>query len=191
MTKTIPELVDSFVGGDERAFAELIKRFRQKVYSIGFQMLGNHLDADEVVQETFVRVFKRRKELANVKYFSTFLLRIATNYAIDLIRRKKGHSIIGDDSSELPGEIQLRLSKSVATPSEEFANKKLLEEIKQALTELPPKQRLTAILHDIEGYSKSEIADMFECPEATVRSNLHIARNKLRKILGRRLKKGE
>ncbi len=191
MTKTIPELVDSFVGGDERAFAELIKRFRQKVYSIGFQMLGNHLDADEVVQETFVRVFKRRKELANVKYFSTFLLRIATNYAIDLIRRKKGHSNIGDDSSELPGEIQLRLSKSVATPSEEFANKKLLEEIKQALTELPPKQRLTAILHDIEGYSKSEIADMFECPEATVRSNLHIARNKLRKILGRRLKKGE
>ncbi|MFH2050342.1 MAG: RNA polymerase sigma factor [bacterium] len=191
MTKTIPELVDSFVGGDEKAFAELIKRFRQKVYSIGFQMLGNHLDADEVVQETFVRVFKRRKELANVKYFSTFLLRIATNYAIDLIRRKRGHSNIGDDSSELPGEIQLKLSRSVATPSEEFANKKLLEEIKQALTELPPKQRLTAILHDIEGYSKSEIADMFECPEATVRSNLHIARNKLRKILRRRLKKGE
>lgn len=191
MTKTIPELVDSFVGGDEKAFAELIKRFRQKVYSIGFQMLGNHLDADEVVQETFVRVFKRRKELANVKYFSTFLLRIATNYAIDLIRRKKSHSNIGDDSSELPGEIQLRLSRSVATPSEEFANKELMEEIKQALTELPPKQRLTAILHDIEGYSKSEIADMFECPEATVRSNLHIARNKLRKILRRRLKKGE
>jgi len=84
----------------------------------------------------------------------------------------------------------LRLSKSVATPSEEFANKELLEEIKRALTELPPKQKLTAILHDIEGYSKSEIADMFECPEATVRSNLHIARNKLRKILRRRLKKG-
>jgi len=191
MTKTIPELVNSFVGGDESAFAELIKRFRQKVYSIGFQMLGNHLDADEVVQETFVRIFKRRKELANVKYFSTFLLRIATNYSIDLIRRKKGHSNIAEDSSNLPGEIQLRLSKSVATPSEEFANKELLEEIKRALTELPPKQKLTAILHDIEGYSKSEIADMFECPEATVRSNLHIARNKLRKILRRRLKKGE
>lgn len=191
MTKTIPELVDSFVGGDEKAFAELIKRFRQKVYSIGFQMLGNHLDADEVVQETFVRVFKRRKELANVKYFSTFLLRIATNYAIDLIRRKKGHNTISDDTTSLPGDIQLRLSKSVATPSEEFDNKELLEEIKRALTELPPKQKLTAILHDIEGYSKTEIADMFECPEATVRSNLHIARNKLRKILRLRLKKGE
>ncbi len=191
MTKTIPELVNSFVGGDENAFAELIKRFRQKIYSIGFQMLGNHLDADEVVQETFVRIFKRRKELANVKYFSTFLLRIATNYSIDLLRRKKGHRIIAEDSCNLPGEIQLTLSKRVATPSEEFANKKLLEEIKRALTNLPPKQRLTAILHDIEGYTKSEIADMFECPEATVRSNLHIARNKLRKILRRQIKKGE
>ncbi len=191
MIKTIPELVDSFVGGDEIAFAELIKRFRQKIYSIGFQILGNHLDADEVVQETFVRVYKKRKELANVKYFSTFLLRIATNYSIDLLRRKKGHSVIAEDSSNLPGEIQLSLSKSVATPSEDLANKELLEEIKRALTNLPPKQRLTAILHDIEGYSKSEIADMFECPEATVRSNLHIARNKLRKILRRRLKKGE
>ena len=191
MTKKIPELVNNFVGGDENAFAELIKRFRQKIYSIGFQMLGNHLDADEVVQETFVRVFKRRKELANVKYFSTFLLRIATNYSIDLIRRKKGQRNISDDTTNLPGDIQLNLSKGVATPSQEFENKALMEEIQQALTELPPKQKLTAILHDIEGYSKSEIADMFECPEATVRSNLHIARNKLRKILRRRLKKGE
>ncbi|MBU8932425.1 MAG: RNA polymerase sigma factor [candidate division Zixibacteria bacterium] len=191
MKNSIPELVDRFAQGDQVAFAELLKRFRRKIYTMAYQVLGNHLDADEVVQETFVRIYKRRKELANVKYFSTFLLRIAMNYSIDLLRKRKGHSHMGDDSYSLPGEVQLHLSKRVATPSEDYANKALMEEIRGALDTLPPKQKLTAVLHDIEGYSKAEIAEVFGCPEATVRSNLHIARRKMRKILRRRLGKEE
>ncbi len=191
MRKTIPELVNSFVNGDNAAFAELVRRYQRKIYSLAFQVLGSHLDADEVVQETFVRIFKRRKELANVKYFSTFLLRIASNYSIDVLRKRRGHSKIAEDTSSLPGDVQIDLSQRVPTPSEDFENKSLMEEIKRALRELPPKQQLTAIMHDIEGYSKAEIAEIFGCPEATVRSNLHIARTKLRKILKRRLKKGE
>ncbi len=188
MNKSILELVESFVKGDELAFAELVRRYRQKIYSLAYQLLRNHLDADEVVQETFVRVFKRRKELVNVKYFSTFLIRIATNYSIDLLRKRKSHSTMSDDSSSLPGVIQLDLARRVATPSEKLDNKRIMEEVARALDQLPPKQRATAILHDIEGYSKSEIAEAFECPEATVRSNLHIARSKLKKILRQRLK---
>ncbi len=191
MTKSIPELVADFVGGDDRAFAELVERYRRKVYSLAYQVLGNHLDADEVVQETFVRIYKRRKELADVKYFSTFLLRIASNYSIDVLRKQRGHSQIAEDSSSLPGDIQVDLARRVATPSEDLENKQLMEEIKRALKELPPKQQLTAVLHDIEGYTKAEIAEVFGCPEATVRSNLHIARNKLKKILKRRLNQGE
>ena len=188
MNKSILELVESFVKGDELAFAELVRRYRQKIYSLAYQLLRNHLDADEVVQETFVRVFKRRKELIHVKYFSTFLIRIATNYSIDLLRKRKSQSAMSDDSSSLPGVIQLDLARRVATPSEKLDNKRIMEEVARALDQLPPKQRATAILHDIEGYSKSEIAEAFECPEATVRSNLHIARSKLKKILRQRLK---
>ncbi|MEA2030726.1 MAG: RNA polymerase sigma factor [candidate division Zixibacteria bacterium] len=191
MNDTIPKLVDRFVQGDEAAFAVLLERFRQKVYSLGYQVLRNHLDADEVVQETFIRIYKRRKELANVKYFSTFLLRIAMNYSIDLLRKQKGHIKMAEDSSSFAGDVQLQLSKRVETPSDNYLNKALMEEIRRALQTLPPKQKLTAILHDIEGYSKSEIAKIFECPEATVRSNLHIARRKLRKILRQRLGKGK
>ena len=189
--KTIPELVQSFVDGDQKAFAELVGRFQKKVYSLAYQILGNHLDADEVVQETFVRVYNKRKELANVSYFSTFLLRVATNYSIDLLRKRRGHSRMSEDATSLPGEVQLELSEKVATPSEEFENKRLMMEITQALEQLPPRQRITAILHDIEGYTKSEIAQIFECPEATVRSNLHIARSKLRKVLKQRLRSKE
>lgn len=188
MKKTIPELVESFVSGDQLAFAELVNRFQKKLYTLAHHIMGNHLDADEVVQETFVRVYKKRKELKDVNYFSTFLVRIATNYAIDLLRKRKGHQSIAEDTSSLPGEVQLDLSRRVTTPSEMFEQKRLMEEINRALDLLPPKQRMTAVLHDVEGYSKAEIAEIFNCPQATVRSNLHIARIKLRKILRQRLR---
>ena len=188
MKNTVPGLVESFVNGDQQAFAELVNRFQKKIYTLAHHLLGNHLDADEVVQETFVRVYKKRKELRDVNYFSTFLVRIATNYAIDLLRKRKGHHSIAEDTSSLPGEVQLDLSRRVSTPSEAYEQKCLMEEIKRALDLLPPKQRMTAVLHDVEGYSKSEIAEIFNCPQATVRSNLHIARIKLRKILRQRLR---
>lgn len=191
MKRTVAELISDFVEGDQRAFAELVERYRKRLYSLAFHILGNHLDADEVVQETFVRIYKKRKELANVSYFSTFVARVATNYAIDLLRKRKTQTGIADDTTSLPGQMQLDLSRMVLTPSQKFENKRLLEEIYRALDQLPPKQRLTAILHDIEGYSKAEIAEIFESPQATVRSNLHIARSKLRKILKSRLRSKE
>jgi RNA polymerase sigma-70 factor (ECF subfamily) len=189
MNKTVPELVELFLGGDDNAFAELVGRFQKKIYTLAYQVLGNHLDADEVVQETFVRVYRKREELKDVKYFTSFIIRIATNYAIDLVRKRKGHSDIGDDATGLAGSVQVDLSRRVSTPSEDLDNKRIMEEILRALDELPPRQRMTAILHDIEGYTKAEIAEAFNCPEATVRSNLHIARTKLKKILKQRLKK--
>jgi len=191
MTDNTPELVEKFMQGDQRAFAELVKRYRKKVYSVAIRILGNHLDADEVVQEAFVRVYHRRESLESVGYFSSFLLKIATNYAIDLLRKRKGHSAVGEDTSTLPGEIQLDLSRRVSTPSDDYENKRLMEEISRALEQLPSRQRVTAILHDVEGYTKAEIAQVFGCPEATVRSNLHIARTKLPKILRQRLKSKE
>ena len=191
MKLSIPDLVKRFVKGDQTAFTELVVRYRRKVYSIAYRILGNHLDADEVVQETFVRVYNRKEQLKGVNYFTSFLMRIATNYAIDILRKRKSHSTVAQDTSTLPGEVQLDLSSKVSTPGDDYKNKRLMEEIRLALDQLPPKQRITAILHDVEGYSKAEIAEAFECPEATVRSNLHIARMKLRKILKQRLKAKE
>ena len=187
MKRTIPELLESFVGGDQTAFTALVQEYHRKVYSVAFRLLGNHLDADEVVQETFVRVYKRQKEIAHVSNFASFVVRIATNYAIDLLRKRKGHASIADNHDLLPGAVQLELSKRVRTPGDLYEDRALMKEITLALDMLPPRQKLTAILHDVEGYTKPEIAFILNCPEATVRSNLHIARTKLRKLLTRRL----
>jgi RNA polymerase sigma-70 factor, ECF subfamily len=185
--KSLSELVEGFVADDSAAFTELVKRYQRNIYYLGYRILGNHLDADEVVQECFVRLFRRRKEIANVASFTSFLLRIATNYAIDLLRKKKGHGELGDESGGFPSEEQIELSKRVPTPGELFENKVIMKEIQVALEKLPPKQRITVILHDVNGYSKTEVAEMLSCPEATVRSNLHIGRNKLKKFLTKSL----
>ena len=181
--RTVQELVSEVAKGDEAAFRDLVFRFQKKLYAVAFKIVGNHLDADEVVQETFVRIYKRREDLVNVTYFSTFLMRVATNYSIDLLRKRKYLQRMGEDSDTLTGETQLFLARKVETPEKKFENKQILKSVYQAVKQLPEKQRLTLILHDIEGYSKDEISDIFECPQATVRSNLHIARLKLRKIL--------
>jgi RNA polymerase sigma-70 factor (ECF subfamily) len=185
MTDDITRLVSRFQKGDRQAFAKLVKMFQRKVYALAFRILLNHIDADEVAQETFVRIYSRIGQLKSPEYFSSFVYRIATNYAIDLLRKRKGRVVAMPNESDLPGPIQLTMSERVTDPEKVLENKQLLAAITEAAEELPPRQRTTLILHDIEGLSKEEVARIMDCPEATVRSNLHIARSKMKKKLGK------
>ena len=185
MEVTTKELVRRFIDGDSAAFTELVKRFEKRVYAIAYRMLGNHLDADEVTQETFVRIYEKRQEIKSADYFSSFVMRIATNYSIDLIRRKEKGFVPVDDIS-IVGELQKEADKRNVSPDQQVENSEILLEVKSAVLRLPPKQRIVVILHDIEGYSKAEIAKALGCPQATVRSNLHIARRKLKKWLAKK-----
>ncbi len=180
-------LVQRFQDGDRQAFTRLVKEFQRRVYALAFKMLRSHIDADEVTQETFVRVYNRIGQLKSPEHFGSFIYRIATNYAIDLIRKRKGRMVAMPSESELPGEIQLRLAAKVTNPEKALENKQLLQAIIKAAEELPPRQQATLILHDVEGLSKEEVAQIMDCPEATVRSNLHIARSKLKKKLAKLL----
>jgi len=187
MTDDVASLVSRFQKGDRQAYTELVKTFRRRVYLLAFKILRNHSDADEVTQETFVRIYARIGQLKSPEYFESFVYRIATNYAIDLLRKRKGRTVAMPKESELPGSIQLTLSEKVTDPEKILENKQLLAAIVKAAEELPPRQKATLILHDIEGLSKEEVAGIMNCPEATVRSNLHIARSKLKKKLGKYL----
>ncbi len=188
MIENISELVERFKAGDEVAFNELLRIFEKRIYAHAYQMLGNHTEADEVLQETFVRVVKNISRLKVEANFTSFVFKIATNYCIDIIRkRQRKYVVLEDDEFEDSGRYQLELSRSIQTPEDEQENKQLLGLINAAIAELPPKQRATIILHDVDGYSKEEIAQMMDCPQATVRSNLHIARAKVKQRLKAKL----
>lgn len=187
LTEEITHLVRLFQEGSQQAFTRLVQIFQRKVYALAFKMLRNHADADEVAQETFVRVYNRIGQLKSPQYFSSFVYRIASNYAIDLLRKRRGRMVAMPDERELPGSVQLALASRVTDPEKQLENKELLSTILEATNELPPRQRMTLVLHDIEGLSKEEVARIMTCPEATVRSNLHIARGKLKQKLGKLL----
>lgn len=191
MDTDVIELLQRFVAGDQAAFAELVHRYRRKLYQVAYQIVRNHLDADEVVQETFVRLYRKQKELSDVRTVTSFLIRIASNYAIDVLRRRKSHGQIDADPGTLSAETQRELARGVRTPGDDYRDKLIAREVSAALDTLPPRQRLTLLLHDVEGYSKTEVAQIMECPEATVRSNLHIARAKMKKLLLKRLRAQE
>jgi RNA polymerase sigma-70 factor (ECF subfamily) len=185
MDKETQEVVRRFLEGDRQAFTEIFRRYKKRIYSVAYRMLGNHLDADEVTQETFVRIYKKRQELKTVAHFSSYIWCVATNYCIDISRKQK-RLISVDDLAVLKEVHDISADKSI-NPDRSLENMEIGLEIKKAIDELPPKQKMTIILHDIEGLSKREIAYALGCPQATVRSNLHIARSKLKKSLGKKL----
>ena len=186
MNMEIQDLVRRFIEDDQEAFTELVRRYKKRVYSVAYRMMGNHLDADEVTQEAFVRIYDKRAEIRSASLFSSLLMRIATNYAIDLIRKRKKRFVSIDDDPAVVTNLMAELADYESTPDRILENAELMEDVEKAVRTLPPRQRMAIILHDIEGYAKTEVAEMMCCPQATVRSNLHIARLKLRKLLGKR-----
>lgn len=183
MNTEIEDLVRKFVDGDHAAFAELVRRYEKKVYGVAYRMMGNHLDADDVTQEAFIRIYKNRKSIKTASFFSCLLMKIATNFAIDLIRKKKNRFVAIDDDTTASQALKAQLIDKSLGPDESMESSELMAHVKKAVDMLPPRQRTAIILHDIEGFSKDEIADIMECPQATVRSNLHIARIKVKKWL--------
>jgi len=112
--ENISELVERFKAGDEKAFNELVRLFEKRIYAHAYQMLGNHTEADEVLQETFVRLVKNIARLKTDANFPSFIFKIATNYCIDIIRkRQRKYVVLDDEEAEDSGRYQLELSRSI------------------------------------------------------------------------------
>jgi len=184
MSSDIRALVERFQKGDQQAFTELVNRFKKTIYAVAYRRLKNHLDADEVTQETFVRVYKKIGELKSSQNFRSYIIRIALNFCTDLIRRRK--KLVPVDELTSQSDMSLSAAGSISSPERNLENAEIISEIEDAIEWLPPKQKMAFILHDLEGFSKSEVAKIMNCPQATVRSNLHIARTKLKKWLAKK-----
>jgi len=170
--------------GDENAYREIYRRYCRVVYTLAYQMVGNHNDADEIVQETFVRAFKNIHRLRRPGAFVSWLYQIAVNLSIDHRKlRTKKRMLPLDGRPEAFSSFELATSKRVRDPSQVLENKELLGKINEAIEALPAQQKAVVILHEIDGLSKKMIAEILHCSVVTVRTNLHHARKKLRKEL--------
>jgi len=159
---------------------EIVERHSARVYRLAYRLTGNAPDAEDLTQETFVRVF-RSLHTYSPGTFEGWLHRITTNLFLDQARRR---SKIRFDS--FPEDGESRLPSTVVAPDAAYVEKMFDADVETALAELPPDFRAAVVLCDVEGLSYEEIADVLGVKMGTVRSRIHRGRAMLRDALAHR-----
>ncbi|MDX1661498.1 MAG: RNA polymerase sigma factor [Gemmatimonadota bacterium] len=175
--------VEAAAAGDPRAFRDLMETFQRTFYGLARRYAGSHEDADDVLQDAFVKIYQNLSTLSTPEAFFPWARRILINTALDAIRRRRTTSEV-EVASDDP-EIAQRES-SFDAPDRGVRRREFYRELESALEGLPPRQREVVTLHDVEGLATDEVADRLGVPTATVRSNLFYAREKLRRALRHR-----
>jgi len=178
------ELVEKAKAGELRAFEELVNRYERKVYNIAYRITKNREEAEEVLQETFLSVYKSLKRFKGKSAFSTWLYRIAVNAALMRMRKKRVETVsldeplISDNGDHLRREIP-----DWSTPEDEIEKKRLMQVISEAIDSLPDGYKTVVLLRDGEGLSNSEVAHILKTSVPSVKAKLHRARMHLRSRL--------
>jgi RNA polymerase sigma-70 factor (ECF subfamily) len=166
------------IENDEQAFAELMKRYKKPVYHMILKMVRNVDDAEDLTIEAFAKAFKNLGRFKKDYTFSTWLFRIATNNAIDFIRKKKLETMsldtsYKDDSGEA---VKIDVEDNELNPMEETIKSQKIELIRVFVDKLPPKYQRLVKLRYFDELSYEEIAKELEAPLGTVKAQLHRAR---------------
>jgi RNA polymerase sigma-70 factor (ECF subfamily) len=185
---TDQDLVVFARSGSEKAYRELLDRYQRPVFSLVYRMLRDREAAEDLAQETFVKVFNHL-ESYNPRYkFSSWIFKIATNLTIDGLRKKELTTVSLDGSRHARTAEETELSRiTVATtdenPEERLEAKELGEEIEEAIGQLRVEYRTAILLRHVEGRPYEEIAEIMEIPLGTVKTYIHRARVELRESL--------
>jgi RNA polymerase sigma-70 factor, ECF subfamily len=169
-------LVEQSRGGSETAFGELVKRYEQKLYRVIFRFVNDRELAEDLAQETFLRVYERLDQYDPSRRFAPWLFQIGVNLTIDYIRKQKRRKKICHFSE--------RAEDKSFDPGGEDPHKQweLSLEVKHVLSMLPEKYRTVMILKDLENFSHSEIAAVLNRNEGTIRWRLAHAREKFQQL---------
>lgn len=170
--------------GELDAFEELVRRYEKRVYAVALRSSGSPEDAADIVQEVFLRAWRSIESFRGDSGFSTWLFRITMNMCVDFARHK--HSQPQTQSIVDEEENERQVPDTAPTPEEHLENRELGRELAAALDEISEEHRRIVLLRDVSGMSYTEIADVLEISEGTVKSRLSRARIALRKVLLRR-----
>ena len=165
-------MIRRFLKGDDQAFTDLVRHWETKVYNIAWRYLGNREDAQDVVQETFLSVFKSAKSLRDPDSFSTWLYRITLNHCRSRWRRRSPEVSLDDplQGSE-NGEEELTLSMTMGSSQRDSVETRDL--IRKALMGLSEEHRAAIILKEYVGLNLEEVARVMDCPLSTAKSRLY------------------
>jgi RNA polymerase sigma-70 factor (ECF subfamily) len=181
------ELVRAIIAGHQDRFYELVKRYEKNLYNFGLRMCDNPSDAEDMVQDTFLNVYRYIGGFRYETKFKNWLYRVATSACLKKKRRSKyapdrelslDEFLPSDESS-----VSVDLPRWASQPLDQVLDEELGEVIRQALLDLPEKYRLVIVLRDVEGFSTQETAEILNLTAANVKVRLHRARLFLRSAL--------
>lgn len=168
----------------QREFDELVYRYYQQAYNLAYRLTGNAADAEDLVQEAFLRAYRFFDRYDRSMPFMNWFSRILTNLYIDEYRRRGRLRTVSIDEvySNDEGEegTTMDLPDTAPNPLERALSKEYLDAIHEGLQHLSPEFRIAVILADLEGYSYEEIAEITKTSIGTVRSRIHRGRKQLR-----------
>ena len=167
--------------GELDAFEELVRRYEKRVYAIALRSAGSPEDAADITQDVFLRAWRSIESFRGDSGFSTWLFRITMNICVDHARHRQTQpqtmALTNDEDEERP------IPATAPTPEEQLDNSELGRELAAALDEVSEEHRRIVLLRDVSGMSYTEIAEILEISEGTVKSRLARARIALRKVL--------
>ncbi|HEY6210337.1 MAG TPA: sigma-70 family RNA polymerase sigma factor [Gemmatimonadales bacterium] len=183
-----PEVVQWAQHGHEPAFRELVRRYERPVFSLLYRMVRDRALAEDLAQETFIKVLNGIKSYNPQFKFSSWIFKIANNAAIDHLRRRDLDtlSLDGAPHATTPEEMSataLQLGDRGESPLQEVEARELGSAIERAIAKLRPEYRACILLRHVEGHSYEEIARILDLPLGTVKTYIHRGRNELRVYL--------
>jgi RNA polymerase sigma-70 factor (ECF subfamily) len=171
--------------GDANAFDVLVGRYKERLYATVYHMTSNHEDANDLVQDTFIKAFKSIDSFRGHSSFYTWVYRIAVNRTINFLKRRKNRNqySLDDLDSSIQTDPDLVEMMSHVTPRREVGLTELQEKLNESLQKLSESHRAVVTMHDIQGMTHADIAKVLKCSEGTVRSRLFYARQQLQGLL--------
>ena len=180
------ELVEKAQTGDMAAFRRLVERHQRRAFAIAIGLVRDEQDAQEIVQEAFLRVYRSLDRFKGGSSFFTWLYRIVTNLSIDLMRKpaRREAELFDEPQISDQSEVFSFISRiDGADPIDVARRREIAQRIQQALESLPPYHRSVILMREVEGMSYQQMAKAMNVSKGTIMSRLFHARQKLQKAL--------
>ena len=170
------ELIAQVQEGDEMAFEEIVRNYKDKIVNFLWQLTGDYQKANELSQETFMRVYFKAKKYKPIAPFSSWIYAIASNLAKTELKKARRFSTISID------DVYNSYASGLAH-SDNPSSSELVKNLRKALNALHPRYRVPIVLKDIEGFSQEEIAEILHRPVGTIKARISRGRNYLKQQL--------
>ena len=176
-------LITKFKQGDEKSFEYLVERYQHKIYNTTFRILGNHDDALDLAQETFIRVYNNLNTFKGKSTFSTWLFKISTNICRDELRKRQTRISTYNLSEADHQKTSYQKSNEHQDPEKISLKNELNKNIQVKIEQLPSEQKTILVLREFQDLSYAELSEVLDISMGTVKSRLSRARKALRSEL--------